>query len=221
MPVARFPDPRTASPEGIVALGGDLHPETLRLAYGQGIFPWPHQGLPLLWFCPPKRAILDFQSLHVPRSLAKARRKARLHFSIDCAFDAVIHACRTAPRPGQEGTWITPAMMRAYKTLHREGDAHSVEAWDEVGNLVGGLYGVDAGGAFSGESMFHHVPNASKLALLFLVDHLRKQGADFIDIQQLTPHMQLLGAVEIPRDAFLARLKRARERHLHLFDGCQ
>ena len=219
MPILQFPDPRETGPEGVVAAGGDLHPDSLRLAYRQGIFPWPHPGLPLLWFCPPRRAILDFSRLHVGHRLARIRRTSRLTFTRDAAFERVIAACRGAKRPGQAGTWITPAMERAYCRLHRDGDAHSVEAWDENGQLVGGVYGVDAGGAFGGESMFHTQPNASKLALLFLVDHLAARGADFMDIQMLTPHMEALGAVEIPRDEFLARLRKIRASGRSLFDA--
>lgn len=219
MPIIQFPDPRDTGPEGVVAAGGDLHPDSLRLAYRQGIFPWPHEGLPLLWFCPPQRAILDFSRLHVGRRLARIRRASRLTFTIDAAFEKVITACRHARRPGQAGTWITPAMERAYVRLHQSGgDAHSVEAWDETGALVGGVYGVDAGGAFGGESMFHTQPNASKLALLFLVDHLSSRGADFLDIQMLTPHLEALGAVEVPRDEFLEKLRAAQTRGPTLFD---
>lgn len=218
MPVVEFPDPREADENGIVAFGGDLHPDTLRLAYRQGIFPWPHTGFPLLWFCPLERAVLEFDRLHIPRSLAKARRQSPLRFTLDTAFEQVIEQCRRIKRPGQRGTWITPEIQRAYIRLHRSGDAHSVEAWDETGALVGGLYGVDSGGVFSGESMFHLAPNASKLALLFFVDYLSSRGADFIDIQQLTPHMAALGAWEIERDDFLARSDTARQRGLILFD---
>jgi leucyl/phenylalanyl-tRNA--protein transferase len=218
LPILQFPDPRETGPEGVVAAGGDLHPDSLRFAYRQGIFPWPHEGLPLLWFCPPVRAILDFSRLHVGRRLDRIRRASDLTFTIDHAFERVVAGCRHARRPGQAGTWITPGMERAYVRLHRDGDAHSVEAWDENGALVGGVYGVDAGGAFGGESMFHTQPNASKLALLFLVDHLRERGADFLDIQMLTPHMEALGAVEIARDEFLERLRAAQARGLTLFD---
>jgi leucyl/phenylalanyl-tRNA--protein transferase len=217
MPVLAFPDPRLSSPEGVVAFGGDLHPESLRLAYRQGIFPWPHRGMPLLWFCPPERAVLPFDRLHIPKSLAKARRRSGLHFTLDAAFPRVMDACRRVPRPGQDGTWITSAMYQAYCRLHREGDAHSVEAWDADGELVGGLYGVDSGGTFSGESMFHLVPNASKLALLFFIEHLAERGLDFLDIQQLTPHMAALGAHEIPRAVFLERWAKTQERKLILF----
>lgn len=212
-----FPDPRDTGPEGVVAIGADLRPETLRTAYRQGIFPWPHANLPLLWFCPEDRAILSFDHLHVPESLRKARRRTELRFTLDQDFDGVIEACRRAPRPGQEGTWITHAMQHAYRKLHRMGEAHSVEAWSPEGELVGGLYGVDAAGVFGGESMFHRVPNASKLALLFLVEHLQSRGATFMDIQQLTPHMERLGAEEISRDLFLQCLADEQERQLILF----
>lgn len=218
MPVIAFPDPRRTGPDGVVALGGDLEPETLRAAYAQGIFPWPMAGYPLLWFCPPRRAILHFSDLHIPHRLARLRRRSSLTFTIDQDFDTVIEHCRLSPRPGQDGTWITAPLMRAYRRFHRTGDAHSIEAWDEEGNLVGGLYGVDSSGAFAGESMFYLRPNASKLALLFLIDHLRERGATWLDIQMLTPHMAALGAKEIPRDDFLHCLAAARTRGLRLFD---
>lgn len=218
MPVTRFPDPRDTGPEGVVALGGDLHPDSLYLAYRQGIFPWPHEGLPLLWFCPPERAILEFARLHVPRSLAKERRRTALTFTLDRAFDQVIEGCRRARRPGQDGTWITPPMLRAYRAFHRLGHAHSAEAWDGE-TLVGGIYGVAVEGAFSGESMFTSRPNASKLALLHLLDHLAARGLDWIDIQQMTPHMAALGATRVSRDAFLLRLAETQARGLQLFDS--
>lgn len=211
-----FPDPRQAGPEGLVAAGGDLRPDTILTAYRQGIFPWPHPGLPLVWFCPEQRGILDFADLHVPRRLQRERRTSRLRFSFDEAFRAVIEACARAPRPGQVDTWITPGMKAAYTRLHRLGIAHSVEAWDGD-ELVAGLYGVDVDGAFAGESMFHTRPNASKLALLHLVDHLRSRGLDWMDIQVMTPHMDVLGAREIDRDAFLERLRATRARGLRLF----
>ena len=215
-PILRFPDPRRAAGD-VVAAGGNLLPETVQAAYAQGIFPWPHSGMPLLWFCPRERAILDFANLHIPESLAKARRKTTLTFTINRAFPEVIAACSALPRPEQEGTWITPEMTEAYIALNERGVAHSVEAWDTAGNLAGGLYGVDSGGTFSGESMFFRAPNASKLALLFLIDHLTERGLDFIDIQQLTPHMEALGAEEIPRSAFLTRWSAARAENRRLF----
>lgn len=213
---ANFPDPRDSTPEGVVAYGGRPDPELLEEAYARGIFPWPVEGYPLLWFSPPERGVLFFEELHVPRSLARERRRTRLTFTIDRAFDRVISACARVSRAGEAGTWITPAMERGYREFHRRGRAHSVEAW-EGEELVGGLYGVDAGGAFAGESMFHLRPNASKLALLALVDHLRARGLGWLDIQVLTPHMEALGARLVPREEFLELLARARTRGLKLF----
>ena len=216
MPVSAFPDPCSANPEGVVAIGGDLHPESLLLAYRQGIFPWPVEGLPLLWFSPAERGVLEFAHLHVARSLARARKRTALRFTIDAAFAAVIRACADTPRPAQNGTWITPQIVAAYTRLHRMGIAHSVEAWNGA-RLVGGIYGVDVDGAFAAESMFYHEPYASKLALLYLVDHLRRHGLDWLDIQVLTPHLARLGARPLPRDEFLEKLRRTRARGLCLF----
>jgi len=201
-----FVPPRLAGNADVVGVGGPLTPETLLDAYRQGIFPWPIPGYPLLWFCPPRRAVLDFDRMHISRRLARIRRRCALTFTIDHAFDAVISACRHTPRPDQDGTWITSEMQRAYGTFHRLNHAHSVEAWDESGTLVGGLYGVSVRGYFSGESMFHAVPNASKLALLFLLDHLAARGLRWLDCQIMTPHMEAFGAREIPRDEFLDRI---------------
>jgi len=199
-----------------VAVGGQPEPEFLVEAYRRGIFPWPVEGYPLLWFCPPERAVLEFERLHIPRSLARERRRTKLTFTVDRAFERVIRACATARRAHEEGTWITPAMIRGYTKLHRLGRAHSVEAW-EGGELVGGVYGVDAGGAFAGESMFHLRPNASKLALLSLVEHLGGRGLDWLDVQVMTPHVEALGARLIPRDEFLDKLARTLARGLRLF----
>jgi len=207
MAIIQFPDPRTASPEGIVAIGGDLHPDSVLAAYRQGIFPWPVEKLPLLWFCPAERGVLDFAALHLPRSLRRARRQSSLRYTIDSAFRQVIRACAETPRPGQQGTWITPAVIDAYVRLADLGIAHSVEAWAQDA-LVGGVYGV----------MFHRHPNASKLALLHLIEHLRARGLDWIDVQTLTPHMARLGARLAARDEFLERLASTRARRLRLFD---
>ena len=162
--------------------------------------------------------MLDFKHLHVPRSLAKIQRREPFRFTIDHDFRAVMSACAQAQRADANGTWITPQMLRAYYNFHREGYAHSIEAW-EGDELVGGLYGVDVEGAFAGESMFYKRPNASKLALLFLVEHLRARGLDWIDIQVMTPHMKAFGARLLSRDAFLRRLARTRAKRLRLFDG--
>jgi leucyl/phenylalanyl-tRNA--protein transferase len=216
MPVAEFPDPRSANRDGIVAVGGDLHPRSLLLAYRQGIFPWPVEGFPLLWFCPAERGILEFRDLHLPRSLVRARRQTALRFSIDQAFAEVIRACAATPRPGQDGTWITLQIIAAYIRLHRMGIAHSAEGWRGE-RLVAGIYGVEVDGAFAAESMFYHESNASKLALLHLIDHLRARGLEWLDIQVLTPHLARLGAKAIPRDEFLEKLRRTRARGLRLF----
>lgn len=230
MPNPAFPDPATYDyPEwvqigryvyrsdDVVAYGTPLTAENVRDAYRKGIFPWYTEGLPLPWHCPGRRAILDFADLRIPRSLAKEQRKAEFTFTIDKAFEAVIHECSLANRPGQGGTWITSDFEQIYSQLHHESDAHSVEAWDRGGNLVGGLYGIDAGGVFCGESMFYKAPNASKLALLFLIDHLKKRGSTWLDCQVITPHMETLGAIELDRPSFLNKLKDTQATELNLF----
>ena len=216
MALVHFPDPRSSTPEGVVAYGGRPDPDLLVEAYSHGIFPWPVEGYPLLWFCPPQRAILFFDELHVPRSLARERRRTRLRFTLDHAFERVIASCASVERAHEAGTWITPEMIRGYTELHRRGRAHSVEAW-ESDELVGGIYGVDAGGAFAGESMFRLRPNASKLALLFLIEHLKARGLDWLDVQVMTPHIQALGARLVSRDSFLEQLARTQKRGLKLF----
>ena len=209
-----FPDPRNARGD-IIAIGEDLSPDTLRDAYRHGIFPWPHDELPLPWFSPRRRAVLFFDELHVGRSLRRSMKRPGLRFTIDSAFEPVIGACATVPREDQ-GTWIGPEIIRAYTRLHREGIAHSAELWDGD-ELIGGLYGVDAGGAFTGESMFHFRTDASKIALVHLTEHLRSRGAAWLDCQIMTPHMRALGAREIPRAQFLDLLAEAQGRGLRLF----
>ena len=209
MPIHRFPDPRHANQHGIVAVGGDLHPDSLRLAYRQGIFPWPTEGLPLLWFSPPERGILEFQDLHIPRSLARRRRRTTFRTTIDQAFVEVIRGCAQVPRPGQDGTWITAQIIDAYTRLHELGLSHSVEVWDD-GRLVGGVYGVDVDGAFAAESMFHRETGASMLALWHLIERLATWGLDWLDVQLVTPHLARFGAKAIPRDDFLEKLARTR-----------
>lgn len=191
--------------DDIVGVGGNLDPATLLAAYRRGIFPWPAEDVPLLWYCPLERAVLRFENLHIGRHLARARRRSELRFTIDAAFEEVIAACAEMERPEQDGTWITPEMVEAYIELHRRGSAHSVEAWRGE-TLVGGLYGVDAGGCFGGESMFHCETDASRLALLHLIDHLRARGIEWLDCQVMTPHFERLGAEEIPRAEFLRML---------------
>ncbi len=201
----------------VVALGVELSVRSLREAYAKGIFPWHMDGVPLPWCCPARRAILDFADLHIPASLARAGRRSGLRFTIDEDFRHVMEECALVRRPGQKGTWITAAFIERYTELHEAGGAHSVEAWDEAGNLVGGVYGVDAGGVFCGESMFYKKPNASKLALLFLIDHLASRGSTWLDIQVMTPHMKALGAIEIDRREFLTKLKTTQALGLELF----
>jgi leucyl/phenylalanyl-tRNA--protein transferase len=202
-----FPPPQLAE-EGLLAVGGDLSVERLLLAYAQGIFPWYEEGRPILWHSPDPRLVLPAGELHVSRRLERTLRSGRFRVSFDEAFDRVIDACARAPRAGQRGTWITREMRRAYKRLHREGYAHSAEAW--LGDrLAGGLYGVSLGGAFFGESMFARVPDASKVALVTLVRALAAQGVALVDCQVTTEHLQRFGAREWPRERFLATLDEA------------
>ncbi|MGI9037046.1 MAG: leucyl/phenylalanyl-tRNA--protein transferase [Pyrinomonadaceae bacterium] len=200
----------------IIYFGGELNTENLRRAYRQGIFPWTIEGLQLHWFCPEKRAILEFNALHVSKSLRKIQKKNLYALTIDKAFEKVIKNCSEIRRNGEKGTWITADFIETYCEFHAQGGAHSVEVW-ENDELVGGLYGVDTGGVFCGESMFHLRPNASKLALLFLVEHLKSRGATWLDAQVLTPHFEAFGAREIPRRKFLEKLAETRQRNLKLF----
>lgn len=213
--MSTFPDPRYA-PSDVVAMGEDLRVATLREAYRKGIFPWPHDRLPLPWFSPRRRAVIFFDDLHLGRSLQKMKKRAPYTFTIDRDFRSVIRACAEMERPDQDGTWIEPQIVIAYTRFHEAGDAHSVEAWDGD-ELAGGLYGVDAGGVFTGESMFYRRSDASKLALLFLIDHLRERGAAFLDCQVMTPHMEALGAREISRGRFLDLLAESQAKGLRLF----
>ena len=194
-----------------------MTPENLLTAYQRGIFPWPIEGLPLPWFCPPRRGVVPLGRVHVSRSLQRAQRASGFSFSIDRAFEDVIRNCASVTRAHESGTWINSEVIEAYCELHRRRRAHSVEVW-EGKRLVGGIYGVDAGGLFGGESMFHLKPNASKLGLLFLFEHLRSRGAEWMDIQVMSPHMAALGAVNISRARFLGVLSEAQRKGLKLFD---
>jgi leucyl/phenylalanyl-tRNA--protein transferase len=203
-----FPDPRDSDPSGLLAVGGDLSRERLLLAYAHGIFPWYSEGQPILWHSPDPRTVLLPGALHVPRSLSKEIKRAHFEVRFDTAFDAVVERCAEALRPGQDGTWITDPMRSAYAALHRDGFAHSAEAWEE-GELVGGLYGVSLGGAFFGESMFALRSDASKVAFVTLVRQLARWEFDLVDCQVHTQHLERFGASAWPRERFLARLERS------------
>ena len=205
-----FPPPEGASEEGVVAVGGDLRPERVLLAYAQGIFPWPSEGMPMLWFSPDPRFVLEPARLHVSRSLAKRRRRGDFEIRYDTAFERVVRECALASRPGQDGTWILPEMVDAYVALHRLGFAHSVECW-MGGALAGGLYGVSLGRAFFGESMFAAEPDASKLAFVDLVERVRGWGFEMVDCQVRTEHLRRFGALDVPRARFLLALQAALE----------
>ena len=201
-----FPPAHTANRDGLVAVGGDLSVERLLLAYRNGIFPWPIFDDELMtWFSPDPRAILELDDLRISRSLRKVLRKGHFEITMNQDFRQVIHACAEATTD-RTSTWITSDLMEAYVRLHRAGFAHSVETRTD-GNLVGGLYGVSVGGLFAGESMFHRVSNASKVALVGLVQHLKFRGFGLLDIQQATPHMMSMGGRLISRREYLKRLK--------------
>ena len=203
----RFPDPRHA-PGDLVAVGGDLQPGSLLAAYRGGLFPMPDRRVRrsqrVAWFSPDPRAILPLDGLRVSRSLRRSVR--RFHTTRDERFVEVVEACADPARPG---AWITPAFVEAYTLLHRLGHAHSVETHDDDGRLVGGLYGVRIERFFAGEAMFHTATDASKVALVALVEWLRAEGAVLLDVQWSTPHLASLGAVEISRGEYLTRLAAA------------
>jgi len=200
-----FPPPDQADPSGLVGIGADLEPGTLLAAYRSGLFPMP-LGLdgPLGWWSPDPRGVLPLDGLRVSRSLRRSCR--RFEIRIDTCFDEVVAACASADR---DGRWITPAIRAAYLRLHELGWAHSVEAWTPEGELAGGLYGVRIDRFFAGESMFHRRTDASKVALVGLVAWLREEGVELLDVQWTTPHLASLGAVDVPRPAYLAALRQA------------
>lgn len=204
-----FPPVEQATPEGLLAIGGDLSSERLLEAYRRGIFPWYSAGQPILWWSPDPRAVMYLDRFKISRSLRKRLRRNTYAITMDTSFGEIVDAC-AAPRQKDPvaGTWITKDMARAYVSLHEMGYAHSVEAWHE-GRLVGGLYGIALGRGFFGESMFSTMTDASKVALASLVEHLREWQYSFIDCQLSSPHILSLGAVEVPRSRFLRELARA------------
>ena len=204
----RFPDPRKADAEGLVAVGGELSVARLLLAYSSGIFPWTTG--PVTWWSPDPRGIFELDAFHVSRSLARQLRSDRFEVTVNKCFKEVMQAC-AEPGPTRKGTWISAEFIAAYTRMHEEGHAHSVEVWSE-GKLAGGVYGVAIGGFFAGESMFHRVSDGSKIALFHLVQRLRERQFELFDIQMLTPITEQLGGVSIPREQYLKRLAQAVKR---------
>ena len=201
-----FPHPSLANEDGLLAVGGDLSPQRIVLAYANGIFPWYSEGRPLAWWCPRPRLVLTPSELRVGRTLRKTIKRRRYRITFDEAFSEVMAACATVPREGQDGTWITKDLTAAFVELHRRGLAHSVEAWeDDV--LVGGLYGLSMGRVFFGESMFADRPDASKVAFVHLVRQLAAWNFEMVDCQVVTDHLVRFGAVSIELDTFLERLE--------------
>ena len=192
-------------PNGLLAAGGELSVERLLAAYERGIFPWYNEGQPVLWWSPDPRMVLFPDKLEVSRSLRKRLARRDYEVTADTAFEDVIRGC-AAPRRGEDGTWITEDMIAAYVRLHRAGYAHSIETWI-AGRLAGGLYGVAIGRMYYGESMFTRVPDASKIALVHLARHLERSGFGMIDCQMATAHLARFGAREIPRPAFVRKLR--------------
>jgi len=203
-----FPDPSLSEDDGLLAVGGDLEPGRLLLAYQQGIFPWYSEGDPILWWSPNPRLLIYPCEVHVSRSMRRFLAQGKFQVTFDQDFPAVIRACADTPREGQPGTWIIPAMTEAYQRLHELGFAHSVEVWDGD-TLAGGLYGVSLGGAFFGESMFSHQTNGSKTALISLCQQLDRWGFSMLDCQMPTSHLLSLGGVEVPKELFLTQLSQA------------
>lgn len=201
-----FPEPHLAEdePNGLLAVGGDLRIERLLNAYRQGVFPWYSEGQPLLWWSPNPRMVLYPGKVHVSRSLRKQLKAGGLELRINSDFHKVTEEC-AAPRDDQDGTWLLPEMRDAYLALHLAGYAHSIELWHD-NTLVGGMYGVSMGGVFFGESMFSRIPSASRIVMVYLSELLLAHGFSLIDCQVYNPHLERMGAIEIPRSRFLQEL---------------
>jgi leucyl/phenylalanyl-tRNA---protein transferase len=199
-----FPDPDLADPDGLLAVGGDLSAERLLLAYQSGIFPWYSDETPILWYSPHERCVIFPDELKISKSMRQVLRSNKFSVTINQCFDKVIAACSSVDRKDQDGTWITDAMIEAYINLHQKGHTHSIEVWNE-GNLVGGLYGVQTGNVFCGESMFSEMSNASKVALI----HLCNMGFDMVDCQMHTPHLESMGAKMISREEYMGMLHKS------------
>ena len=204
----RFPDPEKFDREGLVAIGGDLRPERLLLAYRSGIFPWYAEGYVPMWWSPDPRALITPASLHVSRSLRRVLKRGDFELTWNRCFPRVMNECG---RQRDEGTWVIPEMVAAYTRLHERGSAHSLEVWDGT-DLIGGIYGVQVGALFAAESMFHRRTDMSKVALVALVRSLFAAGTRLLDVQFVTPHLASLGAFEVPRSEYLGLLRTARDR---------
>jgi leucyl/phenylalanyl-tRNA---protein transferase len=209
---AVFPDPSLADDEGLVAVGGDLSPARLLRAYEEGIFPWFSEGYPPLWWCPNPRAVLPLEDHHVSRSMRRTLKREDYRVTWNRAFSDVVRECGAGR---SAGTWILPEMAEAYEVLHQLGYAHSLEVWVKD-RLVGGLYGVQRGGLFAAESMFHRVTDMSKVALLYCRASLLRSGMQLVDVQFLTTHLASLGAREISRTEYLSRVRVQRTRDVDL-----
>jgi len=207
---SHFSDPRKImDPDGIVLISDELSNDILHEAYSNGIFPWPHDDLPILWFCPEERGVLFFDQLHIPRSLKKELKKCDWTFKVNTSFDKVIQKCATKKRPGQDGTWITERLLAQYLKFQQAGFVNSVECW-EGEQLIGGIYGVYIDGVFSGESMFFEKTNASKASFLALVYILKQMGLKWFDIQMVTPITESFGGVYLHRDEYLNLLEKSK-----------
>ena len=200
-----FPDPMYAGAEGLLAFGGRLGVNWLTNAYRHGIFPWYDDNSPILWWCPDPRCVLFPEQLHVPKSLRRQLNNPVWNVSVDQDFERVIRRCAETPRPDQDGTWIQPETVFAYKALHKAGHAHSLEVWRD-GDLVGGMYGVTLGRVFFGESMFFRVPEASKVGFVWLTRLLEHWDYKLIDCQPVTRHLTRFGATTLTRKDFLEKL---------------
>jgi len=205
-PELYFPPASETSPEGIIAVGGDLSPERLLLAYQNGIFPWYDNYEPKLWWCPEERMVLFFENLRITKSMRNVLNRNEFQITFNTAFRDVISNCQQSPRKDQDGTWISDEIIEAYCKLHELGHAKSIEVWKNE-ELVGGLYGIDLGDVFCGESMFSKVPNASKVAFIHLAKQLEMANYKLLDCQVYNDHLNSLGCIEIDREEFLAILK--------------
>jgi leucyl/phenylalanyl-tRNA--protein transferase len=201
-----FPPAHLAEPDGLLAMGGDLSPERLLLAYKNGIFPW-YEGDTILWWCPNPRFVLFPDELKISKAAKSVLNKNEFEFSVNQAFREVIHNCKSIKRPGQQGTWITGEVEKAYCKMHELGYAHSAEVWKE-GKLAGGLYGIKLGKVFFGESMFSKVSNASRVAFITYVRLLKEEGIQLVDCQVYTEYLESFGARMIDRNEFILLLKK-------------